>query len=599
MEIELENSSSNSDIHVRKRGIINKQRQKIFQYFSPALCFANNDGGSPVNEKHIQILERTESQSIFECKQLCTGVCNGFQFDAISGECIHFKNELKPDDIIRVGQQGGNEEETSREVTCAIILRKGDDSATHEVSNEASEFLLRLSVDLSGPFCDGVSTQEFKDQMLGTIKSVLNSKVVHNFQEGEEPSSLVSLSVIGDFCTSPNEDTANEASSNVDGTVQDASGSNEKFLKLELDVKLHNGGKDSITQWITTILDSELNSHEFLGDLSSHGLNSLSFTNLARIEVSSGMKRKSKSRAKLLSTLTSTSTKTPSTPIRMKKSPITRSPTVSQTDSRMESIYPKSMSWREDAFRLISNLEDLDDGKNSHCLKATSLQVGSRFEIQDCDSISDNLHWFYLDPEDGRLRLNLQPDLCMSWKKKTLFLNSCPRGRDTKDSMFFIESGMIKQMKPVSKSEKGNKVKVVAVTKTSKYGRKIELVRESDDVVDENNKLWTLELARPEPSLLPSIEPSPGPSKCVDEEGWVVGGNLTDSVNQPFAGTSCAQLSNYTDPEPWCKAILNQPNSTYLGKAVDEACCACHGSTFKTNYPSIAPTIQPSISSYP
>ena len=74
---------------------------------------------------------------------------------------------------------------------------------------------------------------------------------------------------------------------------------------------------------------------------------------------------------------------------------------------------------------------------------------------------------------------------------------------------------------------------------------------------------------------------------------------MTDSVNQPYAGTTCAELSNFTDPLRWCKAILNQTNSTYLGKAVDEACCACHGSTFKTNYPSAAPTDQPSISSYP
>ncbi|GFH52940.1 hypothetical protein CTEN210_09416 [Chaetoceros tenuissimus] len=102
-----------------------------------------------------------------------------------------------------------------------------------------------------------------------------------------------------------------------------------------------------------------------------------------------------------------------------------------------------------------------------------------------------------------------------------------------------------------------------------------------------------------EPSLLPSSEPSSEPSECVDEEGWVVGGNLDDYKNQPYAGTTCAELSNYTNPGSWCKAILNQPNSTYLGKAVDEACCACHGSTFKTNYPSVAPTDQPSFSSYP
>ena len=98
-----------------------------------------------------------------------------------------------------------------------------------------------------------------------------------------------------------------------------------------------------------------------------------------------------------------------------------------------------------------------------------------------------------------------------------------------------------------------------------------------------------------EPSLLPSSEPSSQPSDCVDEEGWVVGG--IPGVDE-YAGLSCEEL-NTTNADSWCDAVMNEPNSTYLGKTVDEACCACHGSTFKTTYPSSVPTSRPSISSLP
>ena len=40
-------------------------------------------------------------------------------------------------------------------------------------------------------------------------------------------------------------------------------------------------------------------------------------------------------------------------------------------------------------------------------------------------------------------------------------------------------------------------------------------------------------------------------------------------------------------------------DSTNFGKAINEACCICHGSTFKTTYPSLEPSSSPSTSSLP
>lgn len=634
----MENSSSNSNIQVRKRGG-NKQRQNKFQYFSPALCVAEDDAGSTAsNAKDSKIMKRSGLQSFSECEHFCTRLCTGFQFDAKNGECILFSEEIELDNIIRVGQQDTNSKESSHEeVTCAIILK----SNTNEVPIEAKEvtdqdILLSLSLDLAGPFCDDASTQEYKDQILESIKSVLNSKVVQKFQE--EVVTSLSLSIIGDFCTSPDEGineeylmaesehVAGDVESVSDTSKEDSSG-DEKFLKLKLDVVLHDEyGKEVSADITTTFIASELNSHEFHADLSSQGLNGLSFTNLAR------MKRNRKSRKPLASS--ATPTVTVSTPMRMKQKVNKRSPSRSSTrsptnplkdDSSSISLDPNIMSWREDAFRIFSNVQS-EDGKNMYCLKATSTEVGSSFDVEDCDSISDNLQWFYLDPEDGRLRLNLQPELCMSWRKKNLFLKSCPKGYDTKNSQFFMESGMIKQLIKKSKSEK-NKAKVVAVTTSSKYGRKIELVYESNDDIDENNKLWTLELASHHPSVAPSSEPNVAPSRepstvpsmqpskvpsespstdsssepsfepsdCVDEEGWVVGG--IPGVDK-FAGLTCNQLDT-SNADSWCDAVMAQSNSTYLGKSVEEACCACHGSTFKTTYPSLTPSNKPSISDLP
>ena len=94
-----------------------------------------------------------------------------------------------------------------------------------------------------------------------------------------------------------------------------------------------------------------------------------------------------------------------------------------------------------------------------------------------------------------------------------------------------------------------------------------------------------------QPSLSPSDEPSLSPSVCVDEEGWIVGGSSV------YAGLTCTDFPSQSDK--WCNAILQETDSINFGKAIDQACCVCHGSTFKTNFPSFEPSAFPSVSAVP
>jgi len=87
-----------------------------------------------------------------------------------------------------------------------------------------------------------------------------------------------------------------------------------------------------------------------------------------------------------------------------------------------------------------------------------------------------------------------------------------------------------------------------------------------------------------------SEEPSSNPSQCLDEDGWAVGG---DSI---FTGLTCKQIDI---GENWCKAIMAETGHASAGKSVNEACCVCGGSTFKTTFPSSEPTMLPSISHVP
>ena len=87
------------------------------------------------------------------------------------------------------------------------------------------------------------------------------------------------------------------------------------------------------------------------------------------------------------------------------------------------------------------------------------------------------------------------------------------------------------------------------------------------------------------------MQPSFQPSSCVDEEGWVVGGSTQ------YAGLTCDAIS--INPDNWCSAIMNIPDSMNMGKAINEACCFCNGSTYKTTYPSTEPSGFPTLTAVP
>lgn len=91
--------------------------------------------------------------------------------------------------------------------------------------------------------------------------------------------------------------------------------------------------------------------------------------------------------------------------------------------------------------------------------------------------------------------------------------------------------------------------------------------------------------------MIPSVEPSNSPTACVDEIGWVVGGN------SDYAGMNCTQLSS--EVHEWCDVVGNVTDHSYNGKSVKEACCACGGSNYMSTYPSSNPSSKPSISAVP
>lgn len=77
----------------------------------------------------------------------------------------------------------------------------------------------------------------------------------------------------------------------------------------------------------------------------------------------------------------------------------------------------------------------------------------------------------------------------------------------------------------------------------------------------------------------------------MDEEGWFVGGTSI------YANLFCSDFSE--GPHDWCAAIMKEENTANLGKSIQEACCFCGGSTFKTTPPSLQPTSSPTLSFIP
>ena len=93
------------------------------------------------------------------------------------------------------------------------------------------------------------------------------------------------------------------------------------------------------------------------------------------------------------------------------------------------------------------------------------------------------------------------------------------------------------------------------------------------------------------PSSSPSSLPSTSPSECIDEPGWVVGG---DGL---YAGMNCTDISGNIDG--WCSLIQNEAHATYKGKSIGEACCECSGGKHQTVMPSTTPSHTPSVSQSP
>jgi len=66
---------------------------------------------------------------------------------------------------------------------------------------------------------------------------------------------------------------------------------------------------------------------------------------------------------------------------------------------------------------------------------------------------------------------------------------------------------------------------------------------------------------------------------------------------------SCGDIGgltlSLTNTKSYCSAIMELPDSANMGKGIDEACCFCNGSTFKTTYPSSEPSGFPTLSSGP
>lgn len=429
------------------------------------------------------------SQSLLGCEQACTRFCNGFQFYTESGECVLLETFLKAEDVIHV-EEGS---EQSRQVTCAIRLID-DSTANHKVSTEEAAIVddenqsdLHFYVELSGPFCHEAASKEHQDmnETLETVESILNEKIMSDYQK---KSSLV-VSLIGDSCGSQSVDTTL-----VEKETSSADLPQEKFLSLQIDLAAAKAVLfvEQQAEWMQ-ILETELNSQEFLSRLTSREKNDLTFSNLAVMNQNppaKTLKKRTKTR----------STSKPGASISMPPGGV----------HPMANDVKEEMLWRADAFRLYSQL----DNQNTYCLHASSTEVGSSFDVDVCESITDNLHWFYLDMDDGYIRLSSQPEMCMSFKKKEPFLNYCPKGYETKNSKFIFEAGKIKTVPSDSKSVK-SRVKVLAVVTKSRYGvlrKKVELVYESYDDINVENTLWTLELASEYPTLQPSNEPSLSPS---------------------------------------------------------------------------------------
>ena len=272
-------------------------------------------------------------------------------------------------------------------------------------------------------------------------------------------------------------------------------------------------------------------------------------------------------------------------------------------------------------FHIASQYEDFDSSIRSFCLQASSQHIDNQLVMRPCcehggtacDPTSFQLQQWFMDPL-GQLRLKSYPPICIKWgtnlEKKELRLgDDCPN--ESIDPSLIIYTFIFDIQKHEIYAVQNKKVFWLRPNKSlskfvrlyaSESGEEINkwflksVIYSSEQpsyLPSTNPTLTQLPSMQPStsPSDSPSDEPSVSPSDCMDEAGWTVGGT------SDFKDLTCTNISEGS--LNWCQAIMDQTDTSNLGKSVNEACCVCGGSTYKTTYPSSEPSSFPTVSSSP
>ena len=270
---------------------------------------------------------------------------------------------------------------------------------------------------------------------------------------------------------------------------------------------------------------------------------------------------------------------------------------VADKDAKEESeIDISSLTLTNDSF-MIQSTYNFDNSSNGEwCLQPEKLEARSYLQMSPCDSITNFSQWFFLD-SDKTLHLSALPSLCVRSKMKKLILDDC----DSKLFRFSFEDGTVEAIdygKRNSKSGASSSSWLLGVKPGDKLDG-IHLFNSNKNFENKSLSLWQKIHASDSPSTAPSMvpstvpsdAPSSVPSECVDEEGWTVGGE------SKFQNMTCSDID--ANPEHWCGLLQGISDTQNFGKGINEACCLCHGSTFKTTYPSLTPSSKPSVSQSP
>lgn len=254
-----------------------------------------------------------------------------------------------------------------------------------------------------------------------------------------------------------------------------------------------------------------------------------------------------------------------------------------------------------------------DSSGDAFCVQASSFEEDAEIKMRACDSANHKQMWFM--DYYGQLRLRFNDEMCLIWKGKFLKMSSkckkkkSPSAKSSKSKMedakyrFFIDE----ENNQISADRKDSLDLTHLGVPRKKILQAMRLFHPNPTNVEMNESInkfqlkWIISDASQTPSQVPStsMNPSPAPSsipsetpsECVDEEGWTVGGD------SEFQNMTCAHIDG--DPEKWCDLLQGISSTQNLSKSISEACCLCHGSTFKTTYPSTAPSSKPSISQLP